>query len=122
MKCTLNPAIANMSGKCGDMLFKTYTKADGKKETRAYMLPVKGWNNRTGKPTYGYKRTSKLSEKEVAARERFSKASQIFKNLTKEEYMRYYHQWRAARHILHGKEYNTLRGYVIARLYDEKVV
>ena len=39
MKCKLNPNFQNISGKSGNMMFKTFTKRDGSKETRAYILP-----------------------------------------------------------------------------------
>ena len=122
MKCDLNPAIASMSGKCGGILFKTFKRPDGKKQTRAYILPQKGWDNRKKKITYGYTRTSKLSEKETAARNRFAQASEVFKNMTQDEKMKYAKEMKAAKFKFNGKEYHTLRGYIIARLYAEKVV
>ena len=122
MKCTLNPAVAQMSGKCGSLLFKTYTKADGTKQTRAYFMPKKGYDKSTGKIIYGYSRKSKPTKKETVARERFAKASEVFKNMTQDEKMRYNKEWKAAKFKFNGKEYNTLRGYIIARLFAEKVV
>ena len=122
MKCDLNPAIATMSGKCGGMLFKTYTRADGKKQTRAYFMPKKGYDRRTGKYIYGYSRKSKPTEKETVARERFAKASEVFKNMPQDEKMKYDKEWKAAKFKFNGKEYATFRGYVIARLFAEKVV
>lgn len=39
-KCSIkNGVIASISGRLGDLLYKTFTKRDGTKETRAYMLP-----------------------------------------------------------------------------------
>ena len=122
MKCTLEAGIESMSGKCGSLVFRTYKRPDGKSETRAYALPRKGWNNRTGKPTYGYTRTSKPTEKEVAARARFATFSEIVNNMPHEEKMKYAKEMKAAKFKFNGKEYATLRGYIIARLYAEKVV
>ncbi len=122
MKCSLEAGIESMSGKCGSLVFRTYKRPDGKSETRAYALPKKGWNNRTGKYIYGYSRKSKPTEKETVARERFAKASEVFKNMTQDEKMRYDKEWKAAKFKFNGKEYNTLRGYIIARLFAEKVV
>ena len=122
MKCTLEDGIESMSGKCGGMLFKTYTRADGTKQTRAYFMPKKGYDKRTGKYIYGYSRKSKPTEKETVARERFAKASEVFKNMTQDEKMRYDKEWKAAKFKFNGKEYATFRGYVIARLFAEKVV
>ena len=59
MKCTLNSNIKSISGKVGSLLFKTYTKPDGTKETRAYGLPRK----ENGK--FGYER--KCLERKTAS-------------------------------------------------------
>ena len=122
MKCTLEDGIESMSGKCGGILFKTYTKADGTKQTRAYFMPKKGYDKSTGKIIYGYSRKSKPTKKETVARERFAKASRIVNNMSQDEKMRYNKEWKAARFKLNGKKYNTLRGYIIARLYADQVV
>ena len=122
MKCSLEAGIESMSGKCGSLLFKTFTKADGTKQTRAYIMPKKGYNKRTGEYIYGYSRKSKTTKKETVARERFAKASRIFKNMPPDEKMKYHKEWKAAKYKFNGKEYATLRGYIIARLFAEKVV
>ena len=118
MKCTLRPDIESMSGKCGNMLFKTYTKPNGKKETRAYFLPVKDVSP-TGKKTYGYKRQAALSKKEIGARNKFTIVSRQIMNLTDEQRQQYAKEWKAAKYKYNGKKYNTLRGYIMARLYAE---
>ena len=122
MKVTLAAGIESASGKCGNMVFRTRHKPDGKSETYAYFLPKKGWDDRRKKITYGYTRKSKPSPKEIAARERFAKASDAYKVMTGEQLMQYQKEWRAARLKLNGKKYNTLRGYIIARLYADQVV
>ena len=38
MKCELDSNIKSMSGKVGNMLFKTFKRPDGKTETRAYFM------------------------------------------------------------------------------------
>ena len=122
MKVTLAAGIESASGKCGDMMFRTRTRPDGKKETYAYFLPKKGWDDRKKKITYGYTRKSKPTPKEIAARDRFAKASDAYKAMTDEQLKQYQIEWKAARFILNGKKYNTLRGYIIARLYADQVV
>ena len=122
MKCTLENGIESMSGKCGGILFKTFTKADGTKQTRAYFMPKKGYDKRTGRYIYGYSRKSKPTKKETVARERFAKASEAFKNMPDDEKMKYAKEMKAANYKLNGKEYNTLRGYIIARLFADKAV
>ena len=122
MKCSLEAGIESMSGKCGSLLFKTFTKADGTKQTHAYIMPKKGYNKRTGEYIYGYSRKSKTTKKETVARERFAKAAEVVKNMPQDEKMRYDKEWKADKFKFNGKEYNTLRGYIIARLFAEKVV
>ena len=64
----------------------------------------------------------KPSSNMTMAMSRFTMASGIFKNMPHEEKMRYHKEWKAAKYKFNGKEYATLRGYIIARLYAEKVV
>ena len=118
MKVTLSQGIETMSGKSNGVLFKTYNRPNGKKETRAYILPVKDVSP-TGKKTYGYKRLSALSDKEKAARVRFKQLSGIVAQMSFEEKRRYCNEWRAAKYKFNGKKYVTLRGYIMARLYAE---
>ena len=70
MKVELMPGIKSLSGKYGNMLFKTFTK-NGKKETRAYFLPAvrDGRGRVTG---YGQRRTTKITDKEIRQRKKFS--------------------------------------------------
>lgn len=120
MKVTLAAGIASMSGKNGNMVFRTYKRPNGKIETRAYVLPKKGWDARQKRTTYGYTRTTKPSEKEIAARERFSQISQILNNLTEEQRTRYAQEWQISKYKFNGKSYATLRGYIMARIYAEQ--
>ena len=113
MKCILNPALGNISGKCGGLLYKTYTRPDGKKETRVYMLPPK----ENGK--FGYKRKAAYSENEIATRARFAQIAAKIKALSEEQKMQYQKEWVAADFKFNGKKYCILRGYIMARLYDE---
>ena len=39
--------------------------------------------------------------------------------MNKTSHMLYAREWKAARYKLHGKEYKTLRGYIMARIYDD---
>ena len=41
MKVELAAGIDSISGKCGNMIFKTYKRPNGKKETRAYFNPYR---------------------------------------------------------------------------------
>ena len=113
MKCTLNPNIQNASGKFGNLLFKTFTKPDGSKDVRAYGMP------RRKDGSFGYERKAKPTKGEIAARHMFQTATMALQALTEGQRMQYAREWKAARYKLHGKEYKTLRGYIMARIYDD---
>jgi hypothetical protein len=97
------------------MLFKTYTKADGTKETRCYSLP----RREDGK--FGYERKSPLTAKELACRGRFSRISYALQALTEEKRAAYAKEWKKAGYKFNGKKYATLRGYIMARMYANMV-
>ena len=109
MKVTLAAGIESMSGKNRNMVFRTYKRPNGKTETRAYIMPKKG-----------YRRSTKPSENELAARLRFSQISQKLNNLTEEQRTRYAQEWQISKYKFNGKSYATLRGYIMARLYAEQ--
>ena len=67
MKCILDPTFENVSGKMGGLVFRTYKKPDGTKETRVYGMPKR----RDGR--YGYERKTKPSQKELDARSLFAR-------------------------------------------------
>lgn len=114
MKCTLNPKFESISGRSGNVLFKTFHRADGKTETRAYLLPR---NRETGK--YGYKRKAAVTQGEMESRERFKRAFEILASLSDETKQQYSREWKKARYKFNGKKYCTLRGYIIARIYAD---
>ena len=58
-KCELSKNILSISGKIGNLVFKTYKRRDGTTETRAYRKPT-------------YERKTPPGKKELAARSRFS--------------------------------------------------
>ena len=64
----------------------------------------------------------KPSSNMTMARSRFTMASRIVNNMPQDEKMKYAKEMKAAKFKFNGKEYNTLRGYIIARLYAENVV
>ena len=113
MKCTLNPNIKSASGKFGNLLFKTFTKPDGTKEIRAYGMP------RRKDGSFGYERKAKVTAGELAARQKFQTATMAIRALTEEQRTAYAREWKAAHYKFNGKKYNTLRGYIMARIYDD---
>ena len=68
MKVELAAGIESASGKCGNMIFKTYKRPNGKKETRAYFNPY--YRTKWGKVN---PRKSKPSEAEIKARSLFAR-------------------------------------------------
>ena len=61
--CNLLPGIASISGKLGNVLFKTFTRRDGTSVTRIYRADART------------KRRSRPSERELAQRRLFGRIS-----------------------------------------------
>jgi len=77
MKVELAAGIESASGKCGNMIFKTYKRPNGKKETRAYFNP---YRTRWGRVLNA--RKSKPTESEIKARFNFGAiASEVARRL-----------------------------------------
>ena len=94
-------------------MFKTFTKPDGTKETRAYGLPRK----RDG--SFGYERKAAVTAGELAARQKFQTIALAIKALPEEQRMKYQREWQKNSYKFNGKKYATLRGYIMARMYTE---
>lgn len=62
-KCELPKGILSLSGTLGNIVFKTYRRPNGTTETRAYRKPAN-------------QRTTPVTDKECAARTRFSRMAQ----------------------------------------------
>lgn len=112
-KVTLRSDLQSISGRVGNVLFKTYTKSDGTKETRAYSVP------RKSNGSFGYERKTKVSPNEIAMRSRFSAVSMAINQLTDEQRDNYHRDWRKNKLMFNGKKYVSLRGYIMARMYAE---
>jgi len=113
MKCTLAKGIDNISGKVGGVLYKTFKRRDGKKETRVYLLPKR----KDG--SYGYERKKPASKNEIAARSTFAAVRLRVANLTEKERHEYALQMHRDKNKFNGKLYATLNGYIMARFYAE---
>ena len=72
MKVELAAGIESVSGKCGNMIFKTYKRPNGKTETRAYFNPYR--RSRWGKVN---PRKTPLSEAEIKARSLFARDTDV---------------------------------------------
>ncbi len=68
MKVEFAAGIESASGKCGNLIFKTYKRPNGKKETRAYFNPYRPsrWEKVNARKT-------PLSDAEVRARTLFAR-------------------------------------------------
>lgn len=112
MKCELVPGIKSMSGKSGGVLFKTFRKPDGSKQTRAYILPRKKNGG------YGYTRKTAVSEDEKQRRANFALASafasRVLADKSSPEFREWYDRFKEAKGKFNDKKYNTLRGFIMA--------
>ena len=68
---------------------------------------------------YGYERKAALTEREIKARVRFQKVTAALASLSEQSREKFYREWKAAKYKFNGKQYATLRGYIMARLYAE---
>ena len=116
MKCELNPDIKSISGRVGNVLYKTYKRPNGKTETRAYLLP------RKQNGSFGYERKTPLSSNELAARGRFTQAAAYVNSLSDEQKHRYCVEFSRNKYTFNGKKYSTVRGYIIARFYAGEII
>ncbi len=116
MKCTLNPKFENISGRTGGVEFRTFTRPNGKKETRAYFLP------RKENGEFGYERKTPLSDNELTARNRFKQAAEYVKNLSEGQRLQYCKEFSRHKYTFNGKKYSTVRGYIIARFYAGETI
>ena len=99
-------AIVSISGRLGNKVYKTFRKADGSCETRAYLYRK-------------YERSVPVSEHEREVRSRFAKFAAYYQGLTEAERRDFYAAWQRDKYCFNGKRYVTLRGYVMARSYAE---
>jgi len=104
-KVTLMPAIESISGKIGNVVFRTYKNG----QTRVYSSDTKN-------------RKTKISKNEIRNREVFARACadwqvmpQIIRNHWQSEY-------QFNDRIYNGKKYATLHGYFIAKRMAEMKV
>ena len=111
MKVTLTPGIESISGRQGNIIYKTYRRPGQKPETRAYLVPRTA-NRRKTPPTEG----------EINARLRFTQAADYWKKLSDNQKQCYREEWAKNKFSFRGKRYATLRGYVIARFYADSTV
>ena len=108
MKVQLPKGIASISGTISrsanhQLIAKTFTKANGTKETRVYMMPK-------------HERTTPVSDKERAQRARFAHANETLNNLSPEQKEQFIKEGRRTQFRFNGKQYKSFRGYIIARL------
>ena len=108
MLVQLPKGIASISGTISRsrdhrLVAKTFTKADGTRETRFYMMPK-------------HERATPVSDKEWAQRARFAHANETLNHLTPEQKEQFIKEGRRTQFRFNGKQYKSFRGYIIARL------
>ena len=106
MKTNLFPGIQNLSGTIKSpsgkkVIFKTFKRANGTTETRAYFVSPDSYQRRT-----------KIKPKEIACRQKFSDAMAKLNALSEE-------QAKRSKYTFNGKQYKSIRGYIMARVYAE---
>ena len=111
MLVQLPKGIASISGTISRsrdhrLVAKTFTKADGTRETRFYMMPKQ-------------QRSTPVTDKEKAQRARFAQAAEALKNLTPEQLKQYATEGKQTHYRFNGKQYKSPRGYFLARLMKE---
>ena len=114
MKVELMPGIKSLSGTLkaqnGTRLVFMTRKAPTTSQTKT-RLYIRHEDN--------YRRSSPLSDAEIKARQRFTTFALAVKNMPEERKQQFAKEWQKAKYKFNGKKYNTLRGYIIARLYAE---
>lgn len=91
---------------------------DGKKVTDVVFAQVRGGKQRVYMRRYK-ERTTPLSDAERNARLRFKEASEFVAKLSKEQKSAFADQFKISKGRFNGKQYNTLRGYIVARYCAE---
>ena len=105
-KVDLMAGVESISGKVGNVVFRTFQRRDGKSETRVYSSKRR-------------ERTTKLSKNELASRAKFRQVAERLNSLSNEEREQYAKEWTQNNYFFNGKKYATLRGYIMTRLYAE---
>lgn len=113
MKANLIPGIQNLSGSIKSpsgkkVIFKTYKRANGTTETRAYFVSPDSYQRRT-----------KIKPKEIEIRNKFAQVQAAVSALSEERKRELHRQWKKDGYKYNGKTYGTLRGYMMARLYAD---
>ena len=105
------PGIAAISGsmksKNGKRIVFTHRASDKPGNGRMYMRQE-------------YQRTAPVSDKEIAARNLFKQITAKVAAMTEEEKKTFCEHWKKANYKFKGKKYATLRGFIIAVLYDDR--
>jgi len=112
MKVTFMPGIESISGTqktvFGKRIVFTKRKSDEKGSGRVYL-----------RRDEDYQRRTPVSKKELAARQLFATIAENVKNMTDDEKAQYEILYKKDKRKFNGKTYNTLRGFIVANLYDE---
>ena len=112
--CEFAGGIKNVRG----TITKHVYYVDGVKHTKSVIAKV----TKSGKQKVYIRETTcrkkSLSDGEIKARNLFHEVMITAKYMSEEEKARYAEEWKKNKYKFNGKKYGTLRGYIIARLYQ----
>lgn len=114
--CEFAGGVKNVRG----TICRTVYYVDGVKHTKSVVAKV----TRTGKQklyirdSSDYRRTTPVSKDELVRRNKFADANRTVAKLTEDEKRAYAQAMKKAKNRYNGKEYKMLRGYILARLYN----
>ena len=114
-QCEFAGGIKNVRG----TLTKNVHYFKGEKMITRVVASVRGGKQRLYLRKYT-ERQAPLSQKEMAARNRFREMALRLNALTDEQKQQYQNEWKRDRYKFNAKTYKTLRGYIMARMYAEK--
>ena len=99
-------------------LCKNVTYDHGKKIVTRVVASVRGGKQRIYIREQK-ERTTKIKPREIEVRNMFSKAQAVITAMSEERKLEFQKQWVENNYSFNGKQYKTLRGYMMARLFAE---
>ena len=109
--------LGGLNGVSGT-LCKKVTYEHGKKVVTRVVASVRGGKQRIYIREQK-ERTTKIKPREMEVRNMFSKAQAEITAMAEERKLEYQKQWVENNYTFNGKQYKTLRGYMMARLFAE---
>lgn len=117
-RCDFAGGIENVRG----TLSKLSYREDGKLITKRVVAQVTPSGKQRIFIREYAQRSSPLTDKERATRNKFAQVSLTLAKMPEEEKKAYAQAWKKNGYKYNGKKYNTLRGYIVARVYKNDVI